>query len=302
MSTKANLPVHASCAVAAQVAGESLLATAPEGTTDVLCLPFAGPWPAEAVQDAELPPDLRRLASWALRAPSVRPQLVRRVAGDPVGSPPPVVLARTGPLGVELAEAEAERLRPEHCAAFFEEGRRSGPVRPRRTPVVLVCVHGRRDACCARRGVAFAQVLRGRADGVEVLGTSHLGGHRFAATALVLPTGDMFGWLEPGDAPDLWAFAAGRSRPTLAGRYRGRIGRPAHVQAAMAWAFARTGELPDEEEVSVQSLSGNRATVRIDRAGAATTLTVLRRPTSLLRPKSCGEPPSRAVRVEIVEA
>lgn len=62
---------------------------------------------------------------------------------------------------------------------------------------VLICTHGRRDVCCGKFGTALAlraeKVLRGT--GVRIRRTSHLGGHRFAPTALVLPEGT------------LWAFA-----------------------------------------------------------------------------------------------
>ena len=64
---------------------------------------------------------------------------------------------------------------------------------PTRLTDVLVCTHGRRDRCCGSLGTALAQELLADpgqlGEGVRVWRTSHTGGHRFAATAVVLPQG-----------------------------------------------------------------------------------------------------------------
>jgi hypothetical protein len=60
---------------------------------------------------------------------------------------------------------------------------------------LLVCTHGRRDVCCGGLGTTLhgelADVLADRAD-VRLWRCSHTGGHRFAPTALTLPDG--YGW------------------------------------------------------------------------------------------------------------
>ncbi|GAA3226773.1 sucrase ferredoxin [Actinocorallia longicatena] len=61
---------------------------------------------------------------------------------------------------------------------------------------VLVCTHGTRDSCCGRRGAALA-VRAADVPGAEVRRTSHLGGHRFAPTFLVLPQGTAWGYADP---------------------------------------------------------------------------------------------------------
>lgn len=60
---------------------------------------------------------------------------------------------------------------------------------PVESPVLLVCTHGRRDACCARLGRALLDVP---AD-VEVWESSHIGGHRFAPVVMDLMTGYQHG-------------------------------------------------------------------------------------------------------------
>jgi hypothetical protein len=55
---------------------------------------------------------------------------------------------------------------------------------------VLVCTHGRRDACCGGDGMRAYTALAARGlPGVRLWRTSHTGGHRFAPTALTFPDG-----------------------------------------------------------------------------------------------------------------
>lgn len=74
---------------------------------------------------------------------------------------------------------------------------------------LLICGHGRRDVCCGSKGVQLVNRMHG--DGglgrdIRLWRTSHLGGHRFAPTALVLP-----------DAT-LWAFLDERSLAAIVNR------------------------------------------------------------------------------------
>ncbi len=292
------------CSEASRACGEPLLATAPEQTPHVLALPFEGAWPPrEAIRHAPLPEPVRALADWAMARPDVRPQLVRAVgtAGRSPRAADRVLLARTaGRWGAALAAAPATALTPDACEAFLDAGRIVSPLEPVEAPLVLVCVHGRRDACCARHGVALATALA-REAGVRVLGSSHLGGHRFAATALVLPHGEMFGRLAPADAPALAAFARGEG-PAPADRYRGRIGRPAAVQAALAWWLERAGERLPDAAVAVEHEAGGRARLAVrPPAGGEVRLLVRRRPSALVRPLGCGEPSTPAQAVEVFE-
>ena len=61
---------------------------------------------------------------------------------------------------------------------------------------VLVCTHGVRDTCCGAQGTRLAAALPGLGAGVRSWRTSHTGGHRFAPTALVLPEGTAWAYLD----------------------------------------------------------------------------------------------------------
>jgi len=64
---------------------------------------------------------------------------------------------------------------------------------------VLICGHGRRDRCCGSIGTALQMGIAeagGLGSDVRVFRTSHTGGHRFAPTAIVLPSGTCWGYLD----------------------------------------------------------------------------------------------------------
>ncbi|MBZ8176793.1 sucrase ferredoxin [Corynebacterium sp. 3HC-13] len=67
-------------------------------------------------------------------------------------------------------------------------------------PLFLICTHAKRDACCAIKGRPIAQALEDSFGGDIVWETSHMKGHRFAATALLWPWGYSFGRLSIADA------------------------------------------------------------------------------------------------------
>ncbi|MBF5082942.1 sucrase ferredoxin [Quadrisphaera sp. INWT6] len=103
---------------------------------------------------------------------------------------------------------------------------------------LLVCTHGRKDWCCARRGRPLAAALAELAP-QRVWECSHLGGDRFAANLLSLPTGWTYGRVDVDDAASVVAeTAAGRVVPSL---LRGRSCDAMVVQAADVLARQELG-------------------------------------------------------------
>lgn len=100
-------------------------------------------------------------------------------------------------------------------------------------PVFFVCTNGRRDACCARLGRPVAATVP------DAWECTHLGGHRFAATALALPTGYVFGRLDPTSAQQVWADL--RSGQVDLAHLRGRTCYNAHMQAVEIFVRQQTG-------------------------------------------------------------
>ncbi len=104
-------------------------------------------------------------------------------------------------------------------------------------PLLLVCTHGRRDACCARSGrglLADIQHSQG-----EVWESSHQGGHRFAPVVLELTTGYQHGRVTSSDLAAI-ARAASQGRVYLP-TARGHVGLNPALQAADLAVRQETG-------------------------------------------------------------
>ncbi len=97
-------------------------------------------------------------------------------------------------------------------------------------PFFLVCVHGRRDRCCARLGRPVYDALAPHVDAERLWQSSHQGGHRFAANVLVLPHGVQLGRVRPEDAASVATSIAGGRIPLA--HYRGRTVDAPRAQAA----------------------------------------------------------------------
>jgi hypothetical protein len=106
------------------------------------------------------------------------------------------------------------------------------------TSDVLLCGHGSRDRCCGSMGTALA--MAALADGLTIRRTSHTGGHRFAPTGLVLPSGTAWAFLD--DAALARIVSSSGPLDDLLVRYRGPVwlAGPA-LQAAERAAFGAVG-------------------------------------------------------------
>jgi hypothetical protein len=157
---------------------------------------------------------------------------------DAEGRPMAWAIADTSP-GVERVlwgswREPADLLRLDLAAPLPPAVDGTGPQR-----LALVCTNGKRDQCCALRGRPVAGAIAAATDW-DTWECSHLGGHRFAATMMLLPTGDMFGWLDQESAVEVTRrFDAGH---LVRSHYRGRCGQPEQVQAALHAAAVRLGD------------------------------------------------------------
>jgi hypothetical protein len=138
--------------------------------------------------------------------------------------------------------------------------------RPSSEPVYAVCAHGRHDMCCAIDGRPIAAALDLLAPG-RVFECSHVGGDRFAANVLVLPTGQLYGRVT--DAAGL--AAASERGQVLPDLLRGRIGLPAPEQAALVHAqrmlaLTGTGQL---QVLGSEPVPDRPGQVRVRLAGPA---------------------------------
>jgi hypothetical protein len=231
--------------------GEPLTASAVRYSRFLL-LEVPGPWGTSALDGRHMDAGVARQLADAAAASGTHVLLIRRTGRRPPAGggadAGPSAGAEDRPMAWAIADtsAGAERvlwgtwrdpadlLGLDLTAPVPETAAATGPQR-----LALVCTNGKRDQCCALRGRPVAGAIAAATDW-DTWECSHLGGHRFAATMMLLPTGDMFGWLDQDSALEVMRrFDAGQ---LVLPRYRGRCGQPAPVQAALHAAAARLGD------------------------------------------------------------
>lgn len=242
------------CSAASRTDAEPLAGTAPTEQA-FLFVEYAGAWGRDA-------PAL--LAEHVTIPAGVRTQLIRRhrtpVSGGAAGLQVFVawrhgagfaVETTTLPSMVELASLDLESL-----AAL-----RSPGLTPYHEQLWLVCTNGRRDVCCAEFGRPVAAALTDRWP-ATTWETTHLGGHRFSATLLALPSGITLGRLDPVSA--VLACEEIRFGGHVPEHSRGRAGRAGRAQVAElaqphTWATDVVGDvvtLDDGTQVTVTAELG----------------------------------------------
>ncbi len=178
------------CAEISRAADEPMAGTAPSARR-WLCLEHPDPWPGDVTKDPD--PAVRTLLARS-GAAGFRPLLIRGTVPAPHHQRR-VFLVDTAP-GVAAATMLTVGRSDQLGALPLPDLDSPLPGEPVPEPLLLICAHDQRDPCCGLAGKALAATLAGP----TVFACSHLGGHRFAPTALVLPTGYLYGRLEPESA------------------------------------------------------------------------------------------------------
>lgn len=194
-----------------------------------LLVEHGGPWGAHALADARMGPEARAALRAAEERFEVRVLLIRRPSrgGD---RRPACFAVRSGPGEPWIERAELDRLDDvaDIDVSGLARGRTVGMPRER-SPLFLVCTHGRHDPCCAERGRPLAWTLAA-SEPAATWESSHVGGDRFAGNIVAFPHGLYFGRVAPDEVAGVAAaYRAGRI--DLA-RYRGRSCHSTAIQAA----------------------------------------------------------------------
>jgi hypothetical protein len=215
------------CALRAQLRGDPMLGTAFPAAR-LLLVEQPGPWGESGLRGSRF--GAEPAAALAARAATsgIRVQAIRRPGRTPAGTQRcwALVDTRDGRESVRWGSFDA----PEQLLDLPLDGE-PGTVDP--DPVYLVCAHSRHDPCCALRGRPVAAALAAVRPG-RVWETSHLGGDRFAANVLVLPSGLLYGRVLPFAAAEF--VAAAEADEVVGALLRGRVGLPPAAQAAVAFA------------------------------------------------------------------
>jgi hypothetical protein len=259
-----------------------------------LCLEQPGPWGRDALLSSHLDRELGAELSRRAAGTGVRILLIRRPgrhADRHMPSRRRVYLASTAPGATWLEQADLAH--PEELLeldfAALGAGRSTGFGVPVDSPLLLLCSNGRRDVCCALFGRPIAAALAESHPGA-VWECTHTGGHRFAPTGVLLPSGYLYGRLDGGFAEHVLDEAAlGR---IVTQRCRGRSCWSPPGQAAELAVRERIGETADVLVVSdEQHLSDGSWAVNVCHRDGRQWLVVLQERSLPARPASCGKQP-----------
>jgi len=270
--------------------GESIAATAVSDTTTWYLLEYRQTWAAKAPESAELPAAVReRFDAWVQSTPNCRPQLIRRPGRSE--EPLSFYVARTGG-GVRRYSLERYEDLLELDAPAVADSLTASDQEPS-TPILLVCTHGKRDPCCAVFGQPVYERAASSTD-FDVWQTSHLGGHRFAATLLFLPLGLCYGRLRPDEVEELLETTRKREIWRL-DRFRGQVAQPTAVMAAEHFVREHTGQRSASSfhHESLRALDAGLFEAVIAVGKERWRAVVGWDATELLASPSCGKPPER---------
>lgn len=270
-----------SCSALSLAADEALAGTATVAQRWLL-LEVGGAWGRDVVADTALDePVRRRLELWLAEQAGSRILFLRRPDRRDDGVT--VLLARSDEEGGELRRLELSSV-AELAEADLEGGDRL------EGPLLLVCVHGRRDPCCARNGVPLFEALAAHVPAELLWQSSHQGGHRFAANLLALPAGISLGRVTPAVAATVAGELRGGRIPLT--HFRGRTIHPTAAQAAEAAVREQLG-LPGLREVRVLECAPPRVVLQTPDGVLETVVEAHEGPS---RPESCGAEPALATR------
>jgi hypothetical protein len=232
------------CSVVSARVGEPLAATAPLARA-WLILEQPGPYGRVALTDSHLPAEVGAAVARATEGTRTQVLLARTPGHHPDDRGHGATarrfwFAHTSAGGVRMRSGVVEDdvlLRPDLPDVL--RGASEGQLPPwgarDERPLLLVCTNARRDRCCAIEGLVLADGLAERLAGGphadRVLEVNHLGGHRFAPTALLLPAGVAYGRLDVDTAAAVLQ-AAEHGRLAALDRVRGRTAAPPPAQAA----------------------------------------------------------------------
>ena len=255
-----------------------------------------GPWGAKAPTQSHLDPELGAKIDAAAKKADLRFGLIRSPGrhADVMPRAHQVYVASTVPsrtwlLGgcvadpVTLTSLDLEAVSRGDRDAVISSLPELSPLTE---PVLLVCTNGKRDECCALLGRPIVSAMATLAPG-RVWESNHLGGHRFAPTATLLPAGTMHGQLDVETAAAVLT-AADRGE-TVLDNLRGRTTWTKRGQVAEIAVRRTLGEV-GLDALSVIAEDLESVTVRhVD--GRSWTVPVRSEPADPPRPESCGKEP-----------
>lgn len=244
------------CALRAQLRGDPMIGTAFPAAR-LLLVEQPGPWGRRGLTQSRFDPRIAAALERRANAQGIRVQAVRRYGRTPADA------VRGWGLVDTRAGHEIVRTGTYDRDADLLDLDLDGTGGERQLEALyLVCAHSKHDVCCALRGRPVSAALDELRPG-RVWETTHLGGDRFGANVLVLPSGLLYGRVLPFAAEEF--VAAAEADEVLGALLRGQIGLPPAAQAALAHAheYLAVRSRTALAVVSSSPVADGHATVRL---------------------------------------
>ena len=223
-----------------------------------------------------------------VRACQERPENIRLLAAVPSGDSPRRLIAfRNAPGGATRSERPMCVDPLGALDAVLDDTEPTFVGAKDGVTSLLVCTQGSHDVCCGTDGARFADWAEGELD-VEVFRVSHTGGHKFAPTAMTLPDGRMWAYLDESSTTEIVINRTNAS--AVASQCRGWWGAPTGpAQVAERAVFASIGFEIDSMARSV-AVIGEENPTRVHVAVEGNTYEVLIEPGREIPTIMCGAP------------
>lgn len=193
------------CSDTTRELGEEVIGTATDYQTYIL-VECPLPWISKAFQSKWVPHNLRALVEEATQAKlPIKFLLIANDLTHKVEHTTLLIYEKQAGLSTGYIKHEFRLPHIEQVAPAIKKwlwGKM--PIHEIETSIdrdILICTHGSYDKCCARYGNPFYfyatdTIANLNLENVRVWRSSHFGGHRFAPTAIDLPTGRYYGRLD----------------------------------------------------------------------------------------------------------
>lgn len=232
-------PGRPGCALESRTRDEDLIGTASR-VRRWLLVEQPGPWGAQALLESRMDEVVAQTLRSHARRSGARVVLIRRPRWEAeAGRRAYMVHSDRRSAWVEQVSLDDPRELTRLPLERLGDARPPGLGEPGPAAIHLVCTNGRHDPCCADFGRPVVRALQD-AGVPEVWESSHVGGDRFAANVVCLPTGTYYGRVPPDDAARI--LAEHDEGLLELDCYRGRSCYPPMVQAAEIFARRELGE------------------------------------------------------------
>ncbi|BAU95019.1 hypothetical protein N24_0757 [Corynebacterium suranareeae] len=247
---------------------EPLPGTAKTGSGFVL-LEHAGPWSRDVLDGGTFDPDLTAQLKKHLKASRMGLQLIRKPGREGRN-------VEKHNLFLVFSEAAIiEHLELDAPAGILDldlSGPGKNNAQRMDDPMLLICTHSKRDACCAIKGRPLAAAVEPQFGPLHVWEASHTKGHRFAPSMLLMPWNYSYGQLDEEETVQLFQGAMDNKLFLPGNRGRGiydERGQVAEIAVAEAFgdavAPASLQTEVEENSVLVTHVDGRSWVVELER-------------------------------------